>query len=998
MSKVRDAIASKLRDDLKSMTFWKPNQELLIEDKEGKKAQNALEDRIRTANGHFDAVATQLTLNERVDGFIRSGDAQKNSNLVHVIVQANYPERSKRPLEGEESKSPKRSRGTNGGSDHSDGSDPSQKAIDSLRSILSVQDHSDLDNKVPSYLRNADDFGLFHNVLFGSLGAYKDTEHPFISAEMWDGAWKKHPQLREVLVTCKEKWSFQKLREQAVLHRTVLKSPPIEKWLKVDQGKAITKAWTHTYCGDSHAMLLKDIRKMNNDRKSKPHGEDIDIDIYANCLPIIQSSGTGKSRMVKELAGLIFTIPFCIRQEGNENDQIPYPPADQNVVSFLLAEKLTLYEDVLLLYFTFFEHLFDCVEMVIRNELQQHLSDRVEEVKSQEPGAHQSTNELRVARAWHTYLTAEKRANLYTSVIGKIDNSIIKASDEDIEHQIEQTLAKGKTLTELLQDLTCPLTPVADDCKEQHPLNLVLYFDEAHTLAGPPFVESSGGRKRSRYDALLAALDRMRDLPLFAITLSTNSSLRDLAASKRMQPSGRLNALTYDTLQAPYTELPFDCLPDGEPIITAGQCTLKDTCDVSFLSRFGRPLWMTTYKYGTPGVRRNLVDFAMAKLTGMQAFSERNADNRARLAILATRLLLDINITRQTALEMSLEMVRSNMRIAYSVPTHREHLWSGYPSEPILAEAAARAMARFTYPVVETLEAFVKDGLIEKGELVMRLLLIEAFDAAARENSSGPPQFNKPVSLFAFLEALFGTQKLEQIKKMVPDNMRSNSKTFEDAFKDAQVHFTHFARNGNMSVSNSKRTWAALARGMAIACAPNQDVIDCIIPVLLDGKEKLCEKAVTGLLIQCKNKQRESLVTIDEAAINKQKGFFLQDDNDDRPYIGLLMQLGFQNDEPKVKSDAPRRNPPRNAESDARHPRYFINIRGCSPTEYAVITPATANFYAALLRNLTLFNEHARQDAGNIKALWRLKPEWVEEECYEWVADNPNQDGGVRVV
>ncbi|PCH38944.1 hypothetical protein WOLCODRAFT_141017 [Wolfiporia cocos MD-104 SS10] len=833
-------------------------------------------------------------------------------------------------------KSPKRSRGTNGGSDHSDPSRLSQKVTDSLRSILSVQDHSDLDNKLPSYLKDADDFGLFHNVLFQSLGAYQDTEHPFILAEMWDGVWEKHPQLREVLVTCRKKWSFRKLREQAVLHRTVFKTPPI----------TITKAWRDKYWGDLHTMLLKDIRKMNNDRKSKPHGEDIDI--YANCLPIIQSSGTGKSRMVEELANLIFTIPFCIRQEGNVNDQIPYPPADQTVVSFLLAEKLTLYEDVLLLYLTFFEHLFDCVRRVIRDELWQHLFGRVEEVKSQELGAHQSTDEPHAARAWHAYLTTEKRANLYTSVIEKIDvrlshrrslllplfaqfhNSIRNTSHEDIERQIKQTLAKGESLTKLLQDLTRPPTPVVDDCKkEQHPLNLVLYFDEAHTLAGSPL--SSGSRNCSRYDALLAALDRMRDLPLFAITLSTNSSLRDLTASGRMQSSGRLNALTYDTLQALYTELPFNCLPDGKPIITAGQCTLEDTCD--------------------------------------------------------------------TALEMSLEMVRSHMRIAYSIPTHREYLWSGYPSEPILAEAAARAMARFRRPVVGTLEAFVKDGLIEKGnkgELVMRLLLIEAFDAAARKDFSGPPQFNKPVSLFAFLEALFGTQKLKQIKKMVPDNMRSNSKTFEDAFKDAQVHFTHFARSGDKSVSNSGRTWAILARGMAIACAPNQDVINCIIPVLLDGKEKLCEKAVTGLLIQCKNKQHESLETIDEAAINKQTGFFPQNDNDDRPYIGLLMQLGLhpQSDEPEVESNVPQRSPPQKAESDARHSRYFINMKGCSPTEYAAITSATASLYAALLRNRTLFGEHARQDVENIKAVWRLKPEWVDkEECYEWVADDPYQDG-----
>ena len=34
---------------------------------------------------------------------------------------------------------------------------------------------------------------------------------------------------------------------------------------------------------------------------------------YPNCLPVIQSSGYGKSRMMDEMAKLVFTIPFNIR-------------------------------------------------------------------------------------------------------------------------------------------------------------------------------------------------------------------------------------------------------------------------------------------------------------------------------------------------------------------------------------------------------------------------------------------------------------------------------------------------------------------------------------------------------------------------------------------------------------------------------------------------------------------------------------------------------------
>ena len=39
-----------------------------------------------------------------------------------------------------------------------------------------------------------------------------------------------------------------------------------------------------------------------------------DAPVYWNYLPIVQSSGTGKSRMVDEMSKLVFTIPFNFRE------------------------------------------------------------------------------------------------------------------------------------------------------------------------------------------------------------------------------------------------------------------------------------------------------------------------------------------------------------------------------------------------------------------------------------------------------------------------------------------------------------------------------------------------------------------------------------------------------------------------------------------------------------------------------------------------------------
>lgn len=52
---------------------------------------------------------------------------------------------------------------------------------------------------------------------------------------------------------------------------------------------------------------------MGLDEMNRERGEKL----YANFVPIIQSSGMGKSKLVDETAKLIFTLPFCVRSESD---------------------------------------------------------------------------------------------------------------------------------------------------------------------------------------------------------------------------------------------------------------------------------------------------------------------------------------------------------------------------------------------------------------------------------------------------------------------------------------------------------------------------------------------------------------------------------------------------------------------------------------------------------------------------------------------------------
>ena len=65
--------------------------------------------------------------------------------------------------------------------------------------------------------------------------------------------------------------------------------------------------------GDGAELFKSGLDEMNEKRGNK---------LYANFVPIVQSSGMGKSRLVDETAKLIFTVPFCFRSELDGRDMI----------------------------------------------------------------------------------------------------------------------------------------------------------------------------------------------------------------------------------------------------------------------------------------------------------------------------------------------------------------------------------------------------------------------------------------------------------------------------------------------------------------------------------------------------------------------------------------------------------------------------------------------------------------------------------------------------
>jgi hypothetical protein len=393
-----------------------------------------------------------------------------------------------------------------------------------------------------------------------------------------------------------------------------------------------------------------------------------------------------------------------------------------------------------------------------------------------------------------------------------------------------------------------------------------------------------------------------------------------------------------------------------------------------------------------------------------------------RIAVVDVRLMLDYGPRCEATRSLEAELVATHMRVAYSVPKSREYIHSGYPSEPLLAEAAAQQMRCFREKdpdaVIQILKQTLGQQLLDKGgrgELVARSLLVSAYDRAVERDQDKPlstsavVHYSAGVSLITFIEELFTPRYAKDVLDGKPVNV-SSKKTFRTAFKNAMVRFTHFGKMDD--ILSTHDVAAALVRSMAIICQTGEKSVDMILPVLLNKEWQICEAAVTGILVQVKRRAAKGSKNAYE--IQQQHIGFFPQGSIARPYISLVMELGVQNaipTKPKTGKTKPTRAA-RNSKStkdpvqatpsklDVRqqgrcvhpsdpHPRYSIFAYGCSETVYKGILRTQRDAYQHLLGTRSFLVDHPRQDDATLDAIRQLKPFWSSGlPSYQWWNDN----------
>jgi hypothetical protein len=186
-------------------------------------------------------------------------------------------------------------------------------------------------------------------------------------------------------------------------------------------------------------------------------------------------------------------------------------------------------------------------------------------------------------------------------------------------------------------------------------------------------------------------------------------------------------------------------------------------------------------------VCRQVMELAQAKLLGMHDINIQFSavSPNAKLAIIDVILMLDFEVQQENAQLKGVALVASHMRTAFSVPKDLLYLRSGYPSEPIIAEAACRQLASWSKEkpsaLLDILNENLTSGLLDygkMGELAGRALIWDAYRRAVEyDNRTAQDNINYSAGclLTTFFEMLFVDNYAKMILDSRPDNRNEGS-------------------------------------------------------------------------------------------------------------------------------------------------------------------------------------------------------------------------------
>ena len=603
------------------------------------------------------------------------------------------------------------------------------------------------------------------------------------------------------------------------------------------------------YQGNAHRRLLNFAINVNriffdeNPESKRP---------YLKGTPIVQSSGTGKTRMVLELGRISPLLFLCIRPI-DATARNGYPLGDQPIMTFVSEEcatsSLTRDEQAAVLLAAWFTT----------------LASKLDE----QPGPKQKSDFLVQLNNYGDTSQSLERDAFFQIVLSEARKLLPKtATPGDYKaifdrHLNEPVYALSKQLREVLAFLAGdnlsadhgPVFVAIDECVTL-PASLLDSIRRAWNHIGTLETENGPGTER-------------RTVCFWLVLMSTNSGASSLVRPQQEQSSDRDKvAVRLPT----FVGVGFDVLlTEQRPLSSAITAATEE-----HIKFYGRPLWQSL-------LIENFWATATQKLQGTARFTRGLPETCFN--VLASRLALRYVPVRGATgslfgeqLSFAHKAVDRHMRILAKVETDASlHIRS--PSEPVLAVAASLIMmptplmAIHDVPVVgqeagnryaSILETLHKNCLASadinilkgtRGELMARLLLMTAWDASkfsmpefqtSEKEDWKAQQFLKPVTLNAILDGL--VQLSESDARTVRDRIDKVCQTVRlqltgdggaAARVQAWTHFTHFdILETKVEEISSEYLWYCWKRGVGIQLSHPQHGIDGIIPVFVGDLDR----------------------------------------------------------------------------------------------------------------------------------------------------------------
>lgn len=432
---------------------------------------------------------------------------------------------------------------------------------------------------------------------------------------------------------------------------------------------------------------------------------------------------------------------------------------------------------------------------------------------------------------------------------------------------------------------------------------LVFVFDEASSLL------ESREQHKSNFFILRSLITNLKK-NIFVLFLDTFSSLSEFMPNKRSDPSLRVYSGKKKVFE------PIYLLPNWDVFLKSAK-NISETVSYEYICNFGRVLWGSwVYTRNNSNEKFKSIDYSVlysAAASKLVAGEDLNKILSVAdcLAILSSR----IGIIKPKLVSTCQELVAKNMAVCTFVDTETGRFEIDYPSEPILAEAAAYLMHKSDNLnlIIENLRQTVESSLIsqgDKGETIAKLILIIAKDKAHNSNQlSYPLMFHNLSKVGEFIQSLYGKCSIDcgnsengwlcesMIEKCA---IKIISKQIENYTQllNGWINFNHFVKTKfwlkEIDLVNG------LKRCAAIHCRQHQPAIDFIIPVALSKNNF---ESITCIMVQVKLENQASepknFQVFNKINSKLIKGIDLQ-----IPSLLLYMQLGApqQTLEPYIKN------------------------------------------------------------------------------------------------